>query len=58
MNLLECKVEKILGVPFFKYDKWWRKVEYECYGLRSKTDLMFEKEEDAINLQIGYVFLA
>lgn len=58
MNLLECKVIKILGVPYFKYDKWWRNVEYECYGLYSKTDLMFSTEEEANNLQIGYVFLA
>jgi hypothetical protein len=58
MNLLECTVKKVLGISYLKYEKWWRKVEYNCYGLTSKTDLMFNTKEEADNLQTGYVFLA
>lgn len=44
MNLLECTVTEITSKPYFKYDKWWLNVEYSCWGLNSKTSLMFDTE--------------
>jgi len=58
MNSLDAEVIKIISrKPKFEYDKWWVKVEYECYGLHSETYLMFETEKEAIELKIGFKFL-
>lgn len=57
MNLLDAYVTKIIShKPYFQYDKWWVMVEYECWGLNSRTALMFNDEEDAKNVQIGHQF--
>lgn len=32
MNLLDAKVTRVLGHPEFKYNKWWVKVAYDCWG--------------------------
>lgn len=58
MNSLDAEVIKIISrKPKFEYDKWWVKVEYECYGLHSETYLMFETEKEATDLKIGFKFL-
>lgn len=58
MNLLDAKVTKIISSkPKFKYDKYLVKVEYECYGLNSSTYLMFDTENEALDLKIGHEFL-
>lgn len=38
-------------------NKYFMKVEYECYGCISETDLMFDTEKEALDLKIGYEFL-
>lgn len=58
MNLLECTVTEITSKPYFKYEKWWINVKYECYGLNSNTSLMFQTELECKNVKIGYVFLS
>ena len=57
MNLLDAHVTKILSEPYFKHNKWWVNVEYLCWGLKSKTQLMFEDKETANNISVGYKFL-
>ena len=58
MNLLEAYVTKIISnEPIFKFDKYWIKVEYECWGLKSTTELMFDTEDKARDIKIGYKFL-
>ena len=58
MNKLDAEVIKVISrKPKFEYDKWWMKVEYECYGLHSETYLMFESEQEAIDLKVGFRFL-
>ena len=54
MNLLECYVTKVIGEPYFKYDKWWQKVEYICYGLTDVTDIIIEENQV---IEIDYMFL-
>lgn len=58
MNLLDANVTKIISnEPKYKYNKYWIRVEYECYGQHSLTDLMFNSEEEALSLKVGFKFL-
>lgn len=57
MNTVDCYVTKILGRPYFKYNKWWLSVQYCSYGQTGNTVLMFNRFEDAIKVQEGYKFL-
>ena len=57
MNLLDASVTKVLGEPFFKWNKWWVRVEYKCWGRDSKTELMFSTEDKAKSVEIGFKFL-
>ena len=58
MNLLDASVTKIISCkPKYKFDKYWVRVEYECYGHNSLTDLMFNSEEEALSLKVGFKFL-
>jgi len=34
MNILECTVVEVLSTPEYKYNKWFVKVSYTCYGLK------------------------
>jgi hypothetical protein len=57
MNNLEAKVTKIISSkPKFEHNKWWINVEYDCYGLYSQTYLMFNTEESALDLKVGFIF--
>lgn len=57
MNLIECTVTKILSEPYLMYDKWFLKVEYICYDVKSETTLMFDSIETANKINIGHEFL-
>lgn len=56
MNVLTGTVTKVLSKPFFEYNKWWVKVEYNCYGRISKTELMFNSIDLALKVDIGFEF--
>ena len=58
MNLVECIVTKVLGVPVFKYDYWWLKVKYTSYGVEGETTLMFHLKDEALRVEKGYNFLS
>lgn len=57
MNLLDAIVVKILSQPFCQYDRWWIKVEYDCWGKKGQTNLMFSDIETAKNISTGYKFM-
>lgn len=56
MNLLDCFVTKVLSKPYEKYDKWWVRVECECYGNIGEHSIMFNSKENAEEVKVGYVF--
>ena len=56
MNLLTGTVTKVLSEPFIQYNKWWVKVEYNCYGRLSKTELMFTNIDSALKVDVGFTF--
>ena len=57
MNLLDACVTKILGPVYTQYGKYWVKVEADCWGRPTQTSLMFETEEEARCVGIGYHYL-
>lgn len=57
MNLLDAKVTRVLGKPEFKYEKWWVRVAYDCWGRESETKLMFDTEAEAEAVKVGHEFL-
>lgn len=57
MNLLDHTVTKVLSEPYEKYDKWWVRVESECYGSKIESSIMFTSKENAEQVKVGYVFL-
>ena len=57
MNLCDCYVKEILSPVYTQYGKWWVKVSYESWGDGEST-LMFDTQEDAKKVCIGYHFLA
>jgi hypothetical protein len=61
MNLLDAVVKRVLSKPkFVEYDgyQWWEiQVEYDCYGVLSKTVLTFKTKEEAERVNVGYKFL-
>lgn len=57
MNLLDAKVTRVLGHPEFKYNKWWVKVAYDCWGRESETSVMLDTEEEALAVKPGYEFV-
>lgn len=56
MNLLDATVTKVIGEPQFKYGKWFIKVEANCYGSPTESDLMFSTKEEAEAVKVGYIF--
>ncbi len=58
MNLIDCKVIEVLYKPVYKYKKWFLKVRYECEGLKSTTQLMFDRKEQALQITVGHIFQA
>lgn len=57
MNLLDHTVKKVLSEPYEKYNKWWVRVEYECYGTKGEASIMFKTKEEAEKVTVHYVFL-
>ena len=53
MNLLEAEIVMVKSLPYYKYDKWWVDVDYNCYGKVSKTSVMRETEEEANRISVG-----
>lgn len=63
MNLLEHYVTDILSEPYYNdYGsgnfKWWVKVKSNCYGQETESDLMFDTLDEALEVKIGYMYLA
>lgn len=60
MNLLDHYVTKVIGKPYMQRyaDKlWWCvRVEYTCYGNTGTDELIFNTEEEAKQVKVGYVF--
>ena len=64
MNLLDAVVTEVLSEPLFvdTYKEngvmWWQvKVKYDCYGVISERNLVFNNAVDAHNVSVGYEFL-
>ena len=62
MNVLDHYVTKVIGKPYMKRyaDKlWWcLEVEYNCYGHPGTKELIFNTEDEAKQVKVGYVFQA
>lgn len=56
MNLIDSVVTQVLGKPYFKYKYWFVDVEYNGYGVISKTNIMCSTEETAKAIKVGYTF--
>ncbi len=57
MNLVDCYVKELVGVPYEKYGKWWQVVIYSSWGADDKTELMFPTKEEALAVKPGHKFL-
>lgn len=57
MNLLDCFVTEVYGKHFL-YGKWFVQVSYTCYGQDGATEIMFDTEQEADQIEIGYKFLS
>lgn len=58
MNTVDCVVTKVLGKPENKYGKWFVKVQYDSWGHLSETEVLFDTQNEANDIQPGYKFLA
>lgn len=58
MNLVDCYVKELVGVPYEKHGKWWQIVIYTTWGADAKTELMFSTKEEALAVKPGHKFLA
>lgn len=56
MNLVDAVVTEVLSKPYFKYNYWFVDVEYNSYGITSKTNVMCSTEETAKAIKVGYTF--
>lgn len=57
MNLIDAVVTKVLSEPYLLYNKYWFvDVEYNSYGITSKTNVMCSNEEPAKAVKVGYTF--
>lgn len=56
MNLVDAVVTKVLSEPYLLFNKYWVDVEYNCYGVISKTNIMCSTEETAKAIKAGYTF--
>jgi hypothetical protein len=56
MNIVTGEVTEVLSKPIEKYNKWWVKVKYNCYGNISETELMFASIDSALKVDIGFKF--
>ena len=56
MNLINAVVTQVLSKPYFKYNYWFVDVEYNGYGVISKTKIMCLSEEAAKAIEVDYIF--
>ena len=56
MNLINAVVTQVLSKPYFKYNYWFVDVEYNGYGVISKTNIMCSTEETAKAVKVGHTF--
>lgn len=56
MNLIDAVVTQVLSKPYFKYNYWFVDVEYNSYGVISKTNIMCSTEETAKAIKAGHTF--
>lgn len=56
MNLIDAVVTQVLSKPYFKYNYWFVDVEYNGYGVISKTNIMCSTEETAKAIKVRYTF--
>lgn len=60
MNVLDCKIIRILSCPYFHdfgtgIDRWWVDVETIDEGVISRHSVMFDTLEEAKRLAVGDV---
>lgn len=59
MNLCDYQVNRVHGIPFQKYGKWWLAVGYTYdNGSQRRTELMFDTFDEANSVREGHKFLA
>ena len=62
MNVLDHTVTKIVTPAHRRYLVgyliWQVIVEYDCYGHKGNKELIFNTEEEAKQVKVGYVFQA
>ena len=56
MNTIEHYVTEVLGEPYTMYNKWFVKVMANSYGRISDDILMFDTEEAAKYVFVGYKY--
>ena len=56
MNIVDAVVTKVLSEPHLLFNKYWVDVEYNGYGVISKTNIMCSTEEAAKAIKVGYTF--
>ena len=56
MNLLECRVTKVLWAPYIVYSLWCVDVEYSCYGRLGKCTISGLSKDQASLVMEGYAF--
>lgn len=56
MNLIDAVVTQVLSKPYFKYNYWFVDVEYNSYGVISKTKVMCSTEESEKEVKVGHTF--
>ena len=57
MNLIDAVVTKVLSEPYLLYNNYWFvDVEYNSYGVISKTNIMCSTEESAKAIKVGHTF--
>ena len=57
MNFIHLFVTEIKGKPYFIYNKWFWDAKADAYGNICDTHIMFNTEEEALKVKIGYKFL-
>ncbi|MDV3822917.1 hypothetical protein CMU07_09135 [Elizabethkingia anophelis] len=59
MNLVDCYVTEVIRLNHnTTLNKWVVEVQYGSYGRIDTTMLLFNTEEEAKSVKIGYKFLA
>lgn len=58
MNVVNFYVVEILDVPYYRFGKWFLEVKANSHGRVSEHTLMFTTKEKALEVNVGYEFLA